>query len=68
MFGYFDESLCSEERITNFIEFHELTRIEDNFPFSIPKSLKDSLIDRNSFVFDHYSSQVSHILVDLKAL
>ena len=67
-FGYFDESLCTDERILNFIEFNELTRIEDNFPYIMPKNLKESLIERNSFVFDHYSAQVSQTMSELRSI
>jgi hypothetical protein len=60
IFGYFDESVCSEERITNFVNYHQLTKVENNFPFKIDHTgdLWNKLIDGNEFVFDSFTEQV----------
>ena len=60
LFGYFDESVCSDERITNFANFHHLTKVENNFPYKIDHDgdLWSRLIDANEFLFDSFTEQV----------
>ena len=47
------------ERLSKFKNFHEITAIEDNFPFKLcDQSLFNKLIREAEIVFDPYSYQI----------
>jgi hypothetical protein len=56
--------MCSEERIANFLSYHHLTKVENNFPFKIDhdKDLWTKLIDTNEFVFESFTEQVKETI------
>ena len=55
------------ERLSKFNQFHEITAIEDNFPFRFCDSkLFQKLIERSEVVFQPYSQQVNSTLMALQ--
>lgn len=59
-FGIFEADTGNEEiaeRITKFLQFHDITPIEDNFPFKLcDAELFAKLINEAEVVFDPYTS------------
>ena len=67
MFGYFDES-HEAERLNKFIEYSELTLIEDSFPFNGNYDLMTGQVQNIDFVYDSYTKQISDTLKQIKNL
>jgi hypothetical protein len=68
-FGVFEADSGYEEiaeRISKFRNFHEITALEDNFPFKLcDTALFNKLINEAEVVFDPYSLQIVQVVESL---
>lgn len=69
-FGLFETDSGYEEiaeRLSKFLHYHEITAIEDNFPFKLcDPALFAKLINEAEVVFDPYSVQIAEVVETLR--